>query len=530
MFASQHIPYHDTGYYSSIVLDYLSQKKELNNFYSFSPTLDGIESAIIEKQKQVVDRATLVKVLQEQYKAVEAGEVVTNNIHSLLSDDTFTVCTAHQPNLFTGPLYFVYKILHTIKLAAHLKAKFSKYNFVPVFYMGTEDADVDELNHFTVQGKKYVWDTNQTGAVGRMLIDKKLITLIDELQHQIGVEPYGNEIIELLRKNYTEGETIQSATFKLVHHLFSKWGLVVLTPDNAELKKQVKYIFEDDLFHNKPSEIVESTCDKLKEYYDVQANPREINLFYLKENIRERFERKNGNFSVINSDIFFNEDEIRKELENYPERFSPNVILRGLFQEAILPNVAFIGGGGEIAYWLQLIDLFQHYRIPFPVLVLRNSFLIIEKHQHDLMEKLQLSVADIFRSELEILNDAIEKAGKKHQLNGEVEELQHVYDELKLIATSVDPTLHQHVEALKTRAVNQLLSLEKKMQRAERKKHQSIQRQITKLKQQLFPNGLQERIENFSGYYSKWGSGFIDGLYTESLGLDQEFTVLMHKS
>ena len=159
--------------------------------------------------------------------------------------------------------------------------------------MGNEDADFAELNHFTVHGKEYTWNTDQKGAVGRMIIDKKLIALIDELEQQVSVEPYGAEMIEIIRSCYKIGDSIQLATFRIVHHLFNKYGLIVLIADDARLKSQMKKVFEDDLFFQKPSEIVEASCNRLAEHYNVQANPREINLFYLNDAIRERIVKEN---------------------------------------------------------------------------------------------------------------------------------------------------------------------------------------------------------------------------------------------
>ncbi len=527
MFAATPIPYELTASFPKIILHYIGQKKELEPYYSFPPSLNGIQQAVQKKQDQKPDRNLLVEVLLQQYNDIDKTDAVIKNISALQSSGTFTVCTAHQPNLFTGPLYFIYKILHAIKLANYLKEQLPSFHFVPVFYMGSEDADFEELNHFTVEGKKYEWATDQKGAVGRMLIDKKIIDLIDELALQIGVEPHGIEFINLLRESYQDGVTIQSATFKMINRLFGNYGLIVLIADDARLKKIMTPVFQDDLFKEEPSSLVEGTCKRLREHYTVQAYPRNINLFYLKNDIRERIIKTGNSFAVYNTDVRFTQQELKLELDNYPERFSPNVILRGLFQEMILPNVAFIGGGGELAYWFQLKDLFTHYAVPFPVMILRNSFLIIENQAKHLIDKLGISTEQIFTSPLEILNTIIEKEGKKPQLNGELDQLFFVYEELKKTVSTVDTSLVKHIEALKVRSGNQLKEVEKKMLRTERKKHEAEKRQIDKLRQQLFPkNVLQERVENLSSFYARQGHDFINELYTHSLLLEQQFTVL----
>lgn len=526
-FTAQQISYRDTGKFSKIVLDYIENAAALRPFYTAAPTVAGIKETIEKKQQQNIDRTALVQVLKEQYAFVDNSQEVSANIEALLSPNTFAVCTAHQPNLFTGPLYFVYKILHAVQLAAYLKQQLPQYHFVPVYYMGSEDADKEELNHTYINGKKLAWQTTQTGAVGRMTIDARLVQLIDEMAGQLNVLPFGAEIIQLLRTCYSTGKTIQTATFEMVHGLFKKFGLIVLIADHGLLKKLMLPVFEDDLFGQTPSAIVEKTGEELGADYKVQAYPRDINLFYLDEGIRNRIVKQAGFFVVHETDIRFTENELRTELQIHPEKFSPNVILRGLLQETVLPNVAFIGGGGELAYWLQLKDLFQHYAVPFPVLVLRNSFLIIEKKWQERIEKWSVSNEILFGPELQIINSILAKQGKLPQLNGEVAQLASLYEDLKKLAGTVDPTLGKHVEAIKTKSLHQLTNLEKKMERAERKKHEALQHQVTQLKETLFPkDGLQERTENIAVFHAKWGSSFIDDLLKHSLSLEQQFTML----
>ena len=531
MFAQQLVPYNQTNSFTKIVIDYLSAAEKLRPFYSEPATLEGIAQAIEQKKKQKINRIALVDELQKQYVDVLANPAVRKNIDLLKQENTFSICTAHQPNLFTGPLYFMYKILHAIKLAGFLKEKFPENNFVPIYYMGSEDADFAELNHTYVSGKKIEWNKKQTGAVGRMLVDNTLIQLIDELHSQLYAEVHIAEVIDLLKRCYTEGKTIQAATFELVNELYGDFGLVVLIPDNATLKRQMITVFADDIFQQTSSSIVAKTSGTLEQHYKVQANPREINLFYLKDNTRERIIKQGDKFIIHNTEISFTEDELKIELTEHQERFSPNVILRGLYQETILPNIAFIGGGGELAYWLQLKDLFDHYHISFPVLVLRNSFLIIERQWHELIKKFDLGAKDIFNSETQLLDLVIESQGRKPQLNGELSKVEQVYAQLDELASGIDNTLSKHVAALKAKTIKQLQNLEKKMLRAERKKHEVIQNKITKLKQALFPlNSLQERVENFSSFHAKWGRGFIKEVYDHSLTLEQQFIVLEERS
>lgn len=525
---STRLSYRQTGVFSRIAVDYIDQASQLMSFVAHSPTISGIQKAIEERKQFSTNREVLVRELKKQYDSIDTADIVQKNIESLLSPTTFTITTAHQNNIFTGPLYFIYKILHAIKLADHLKKSMPEYNFVPVYYIGSEDADLEELNHIYLDGEKLTWNTKQTGAVGRMKVDKEVLKLIDVIEGQLAVLPNGEKAVSMVKDCYRPGEDIQTATFKIVNALFAQYGLVVLLPDNAFLKQQMITVFEDDLLNQTASGIVEKTSAKLEELYKVQAHPRDINLFYLKADIRERIETRNGKYEVLNSKISFTKEELLTELRNHPERFSPNVILRGLYQETILPNIIFIGGGGELAYWFELKALFEHYRVPYPVQVLRNSFLIVEKKIQEKINKLGFADEDIFLPELDLVNKLVmRETDKKLQLNGTLSATEQLYENIKQQAVSIDTTLEKHVNALKTSTLHRLRELEKKMLRAEKRKFSDQQRQVQAIKAKLFPkNGLQERYDNMLYYYAKWGREFIELLYNQSLTLEQEFVVL----
>mgnify|MGYP000352967143 CR=1 FL=1 len=509
------------------MVDYLNQASALQPFYMHPVSKHGISAAIKNRQSANNYRQLLADELTKQYAAVPASDAVQDNIKKLLSENTFTVCTAHQPAIFTGSLYFIYKILHTIKLAERLKNDFPDKDFVPVYWMGSEDADLDELGHIYLSGEKLVWNTKQTGAVGRMNT-RGLDVIVHRIAGELSVKPFGKELVQLIRSSYLESADLQTATFKLLHALFEAYGLIVIIPDTANLKRIMQPVFEDDLFRQQPSSIVEKTIEKLSENYKVQASPRQINLFYLADGVRGLILETDSGYEVRDTEIRFTKDEIKEELKNFPERFSPNVILRGLYQEMLLPNIAFIGGGGETAYWLELKDLFNHYKVPFPVLVLRNSFLIVEKKWQEKIEKLGFTINQFFKPEQELLTDLVSRnKNGELKLKQEMEATTQLFQLLKNKAAAVDKSLLQHVEALQARTIKPLQELEKKMLRAEKRKYEAEQRQIQQAKAALFPNNsLQERIENFMPYYAQWGASFIKTIYENSLTLEQEFVVL----
>ena len=527
-FSAEYIDYNATGYFSKIVTDYLNSHTNLQALYEHKPNFEGIKNALTQRKSFPTDRLALTSHLIKQYANIDINEKVSNNISLLKNENTFTVCTAHQPNIFTGHLYFIYKIVHTIKLADELKKQLPEYSFIPVFYMGNEDADLEELGHIYISGEKYEWNTNQTGAVGKMVVDKELIKLIKDFTARVDVLPYSKDIIQNINKFYIEGELIQQATLGFVNSLFESYGLVTLIPDSHELKKVMVSVFKDDIINNNPNKLVLATNEIIAQNYKAQASPRDINLFYIADQVRNRIIKEKEYFIVENTSLKFSPEEIQLELNSYPERFSPNVILRGLYQETILPNLAFIGGGGELSYWLQLHSLFEFYKIPFPVLILRNSFLIIDKKIAALRSKLNISTNDIFHSNLDLLNSFVAKNSEYDlDLNNYKLKIMQVYAEIQKQIEPIDKSLIPHVINLEKKAVGKMEGVQKKVLRSEKRKFSDTENQINKLKNMLFPNNsLQERIENIIPFYGKWGNNFIKALYDKSLTLEQKFCIL----
>ncbi len=525
------LAYYKTNYFSGMVADYIGGQQELTPFYSHPVSLAGIMAAMAARKATNTNRQLLVQALTEQYKDIQLTGKQQRHLQQLASDNTFTICTAHQPNIFTGHLYFIYKILHTVKLADSLTEQIPAGNFVPVYYMGSEDADLEELGHIYLDGKKYEWKTSQTGAVGRMKVDKALVQMIDAVSGQILVHEFGKQIVDLMKACYQLGTTIEQATFKLVNELFATHGLLIVLPDNRLLKQSFAPVIKKELLEGFSHKAVQETVAAFPTQYKAQASGRETNLFYLTDNSRERIEKVNGEWSIVNSEKVFSQEEILIELNNYPERFSPNVILRPVFQEMILPNIAFIGGGGEIAYWLELKKVFEAVAQPYPVLIVRNSFLLIEENYAAIIDKLHFSPEEIFKPEFDLMSMLVKRESNMQlSLEKEKQQLNEFYDQLKIISGKVDSTLQGHTEALQTKAMKKIEGLEKKMLSAEKKKFEAQQRQLHKVKQQLFPNNsLQERVENFMLFYAKWGDQFIQTLYENSLSLEQEFVILTKK-
>ncbi|HET8572451.1 MAG TPA: bacillithiol biosynthesis cysteine-adding enzyme BshC [Edaphocola sp.] len=514
------ISHQATQSFSKLVTGYLSDVKDLAPFYRFRPDPEGLDQAIEERKRIPVNRPVLVEVLKEQYRDYELSPAFQRQIESLLSESTFTVCTAHQPDLMTGYLYFFYKIIHAAKLADYLKERHPENNFVPVFYIGSEDNDFDELSVFHYEGKAWRWQTGQTGAVGRMNTDD-LKPLVKTLTASL-IPPGENRdhLIKIISEAYDGRKTIAQAIRHIVHAFLGKFGVVVLDADDERLKRCYLPVMADEIRHSKAETLVKATSAQLNEHYPTQAFARPVNLFYLKDNIRERIEREDNGWKVLRTDISWPDSQaILAELEAHPERFSPNVILRGPYQESILPDVAFIGGGSEVAYWLQLKEVYDHYGIFFPAVILRQSALWMSKNAVDLQHKLKLSDEELFLplNQLE-KNQVLSVSEKELDLYQESGQLAEILERIKCKAGNIDPTLISAAEAVKAKINHLTGRLEKKMLRAEKRHYDDRMRQISRLKSLLFPNNhLQERHDCFLELYLQYGEQFTQIQYEYTL-------------
>ncbi|MSQ38455.1 MAG: bacillithiol biosynthesis cysteine-adding enzyme BshC [Chitinophagaceae bacterium] len=547
-FNATQISYRSTGLFSVLINDYIETKGTAQSFVNYAASKEGYKKAIEQRASFPSNRKVLVEVLQNQYVQLakevndasvlnsnnnnainkEAFKLVNDNVNLLLKENTFTVTTAHQPNVFTGPLYFFYKILHAIQLAAELKKQFPKNNFVPVYYMGSEDADLQEVGSYNLAGEAYQWNTKQKGAIGRMKVDDELIKLLQNLEGYWSVQPAGKEALDVLIQAYQKGKTISEATLALVHAYFGKYGLVVLQPDDAKLKSLFINVMEKELRTGFSQIAIEATKEKLSSTYHVQSDGRDLNLFYLKDNTRARIEKQGDNYIVIDTDIHFTEEEIVKELHAHPDRFSPNVILRGLYQETILPGVAFIGGGGELAYWMELKNVFTEVKVHYPILQLRNSFMFMNEKQTAHWNSLGFALEDLFKPLLELELEFIKNQTKENlALTNHIVSLNDLYVSIQQDVIKIDTSLGDHAKNLSIQAQKKLALLEKKMIRAEKRKQQTSIDRIQSIKGSLFPkNSVQERVENFSEWVGAYGWDWVEAVLENSTTLNPSFTII----
>ena len=525
------ISFQNSGYFSPLMNDYLNQKLHLQSLYNRFPTLENFEAQIIEKKINFngngkAKREVLVSVLEKQYSKISTSDLTKQNIVALRNENTLTVTTGHQLNLFTGPLYFLYKIISTINLSKELKAKYPLQNFVPVYWMATEDHDFEEINYFNFNGRKFRWNTESSGPVGR-LSTNGLADFFEVYAQELGSGKNAETIKKLFQESYLNHSNLAEATHYLANELFGEQGLVILDADNQDLKRIFIPYIKEELIHQSSHKLVLETAEKLKDY-TIQVNPREINLFYLEHDLRERIIFENGKYLVNNTKTAFSESEILELVENYPEKFSPNVIMRPLYQEVILPNLCYIGGGGEIAYWLELKSFFDAVNVTFPILMLRNSAVFTTEKQAAKADKLGLSWRDLFSKQKDLVNTKTAQLSEfTIDFTPQKEQLRKQFERLYEIANQTDKSFAGAVKAQEAKQIKGLENLEKRLLKAQKRKHSEELERITDLQNELFPNqSLQERQANFSEFYLENGGKLITTLIDQLKPLEDNFNII----
>lgn len=522
------ISYQTSGYFSKLIQDYLDQKSELKPLYNHFPTLENFQKQITEKTVNFDNnnRIPLVETLKKQYQNIEVSNSTKQNIELLALENTFTITTGHQLNLFSGPLYFLYKIISTINLTKELKAKYPSHNFVPIYWMATEDHDFEEINYFNFKGKKFRWNKESNGPVGR-LSTEGLAEFFEIYALELGSSTNANTLKKLFADAYLKHDNLADATRFLANSLFADYGLVILDADDAHLKRAFIPYVKEELEKQTSYKAVQETIEQLTAY-TVQVNPREINLFYIEDHLRERIIFENDKYFVNNTKISFSKEEIFKLLENNPEKFSPNVIMRPLYQEIILPNLCYIGGGGEIAYWLELKSFFDAVKITFPMLLVRNSVLLTTEKQVKKADQLNLSWKDLFTKQENLVNTITHKISTfPIDLTPQKDILKTQFQYLYELADQTDKSFSGAVKAQEIKQTKGLENLEKRLLKAQKRKlHNQLQRVID-LQCELFPNNsLQERQTNFSEFYLEKGVELVPLLVENLKPLEMNFNII----
>ncbi|MBK8227735.1 MAG: bacillithiol biosynthesis cysteine-adding enzyme BshC [Flavobacteriales bacterium] len=521
------LPYAATQRFAPLVLDHAAGDGFLRAFQEFPATREGLSAAAKARRFDPAARSALVAALRKQYAGIDISGLVSTNIDRLAQADTLTITTGHQLCLFLGPLYVPFKLLNAIRLAQEAESMLGRA-VVPIFWMASEDHDRAEIDHAWFGERKLHWPGPAHGAVGRLEL-KGIGPVVDEACLLLGSGPEAGSLCELLRTCYREGRTLTEATRRFAHALFGRFGLVIIDGDDRALKQLFVPVMREEILNGIAKRSVDYADAQLKERYAPQAHARDINLFHLRPGHRSRIEAAADAFQVLDGGPRFTAEELMLDLELRPQDYSPNVLLRPVYQETVLPNIAYIGGGGEVAYWMQLKWLFHAVRVPMPAVLLRTSAALLSAKADRLRADLELDLGGLFQPDHE-LRTALARAaaGADALLTPEAASLQLIADAMHRKAMQADPTLRKSAGSAHVRMQRALEGLQARIDRALRRKEAIQLQRLDRILAELFPAGaLQERRLSALPFIAQRGPVVLDEWMNALDPLDPRFTVLV---
>jgi len=517
---------------SKLFLDFINDFEKISKYYKVNfrdeDSYKNIFDKIIERENP--NKSKIAEIIKEQYKGFNPSQKTVQNIELLNDDKTIAVFTGQQLGLLGGPLYTVYKLFTAIKLSEHLNAKFSDYNFVPIFWMAGDDHDFEEISSVNIVSKeneiaKIVYsDGNEPdfnrGAVGDLLYNESINEFKKIIQENIRETEFTKDLFALINNVLDEGLKIKTSFFDLLYQIFDDTGLIIFNPQNKEVKKILKPIFRKELINYKKhtNDLLLNSAD-LDENYHAQVKIKPINLFMSDESGRYLIEPVEDEYRLKGKRKKITKDEILSLVEDEPERFSANVLLRPICEDYLFPTGFYIGGPGEISYYAQAIPLYKHYDLQHPIVFPRSSATIIEGNIAKILVKYNLSSLDFFKGSKE-LKDLVVNSLSDVDLQNDFSNAENsIEDVLKTLSDNlikIDNNLLNVANNTKDKILHQLGVLKNKSMKSHEHKFDSALRQISKAQNLIYPNSnLQERELTIINFVNRYGFDFFDWLYNE---------------
>ena len=511
----------------ALAADYLYDFGKVREFYDG----DFRDPAAFERQTERVRsrriaREDLAAILSEQNGSYGCGPKTLGAIERLVRDKACAVVTGQQVGLFSGPLYTIYKALTAIKIADAL-ARRGLGSFIPVFWLASDDHDLAEIDHIALMDKdsrlrEVRCPSPSAGSrvpVSNVLLPGDIGDCIERIKDLTLDTEFKADILGSLGEAYQPGLSYVEAFGRWMTRLFKSRGLVLIDAGDPRLKAMGRDIFYREIADGSPStRRAVAASERLRQAgYEPQIPLHEgiLNEFYV-EGDRRAIQWKDGAFDIKGLDASSTREDLLELANDKPSLFSPNVLLRPLYQDAVLPTVAYVGGPSEIAYFGQLKGVYEAFGLPMPVIYPRKSLTIVEKKIDHILRKYHLSVPDLW-------SDAAGAIGgiTKEEIPDSVgqalllvrDHLERDFAGLKTEILAFDPGLTDSADLARGKMSQQLDFMQKKVQQAARRRNDVAVQQLRKAVDNLFPNRrLQERVFNIVPYLVKYGAPFIDDL------------------
>ncbi|MFT4599849.1 MAG: bacillithiol biosynthesis cysteine-adding enzyme BshC [Arenicella sp.] len=496
---------------SKLIRDLINKDPRTEEFIDSFFDFENIQSQIEKKTFSDSKRSVLVQQLKTQNSSLSLSESSSQNIESLSNDNTYTITTGHQLNLMSGPLYSIYKVVQIIQITERLNKENPSQKFVPVFWMATEDHDFDEINHINLFNQKIEWlKEGQVDSIAGRITTESISSFLDPIKEKFQ-NPDVADKIDALLKHYSSTSNLEEATRSLMNALFAEFGLVIIDGDDLELKKLFMDVAVKEVEKRFVFDSVNETNAALEaKKYHQQVYVRECNLFFIdSNNVRHRI--KEDGEAYLLADKKISKAELIDLIKSDPASISPNALMRPMYQETVLPNLAYVGGGGEIAYWMQIKSAFAAAEIAFPLLRVRDSVLLVRENQTVLLDELKIELLDLKLGVDQIIKDmALEESGDDLDISAVENQIEQAKNDLLIQAKSIAKGMDGMIEAEFSKFSKSLERIGAKMVKAEKGKFEKVQKQVQRISDSYFPNGsFQERSENVLSYLIQ-DPGFVN--------------------
>jgi len=518
---------------TKLFLDYLYDFEKLKGFYKYN---FRDKEQFIAKFKQLSEspkefRNELSTIINNQYKSFDPSSKTLKNISLLKNKETVAVVTGQQLGILGGPLYTFYKIITAIKLCSHLSERYDNYHFVPVFWLEGDDHDFEEVRSINVLNDnneliKISYNDEATeeeqnrGSIGHLKLKESIGQFLKDYENQLRNTEFKNPIMENLKSFYTEEKTFKEPFKELLFWLFDQYGLVIFDPQDVKVKELLKPVFKKEIndFRNHTEKLVNISAS-LEELYHAQVKIRPINLFYNYDEGRYVIEPIENEFRLKGKRKKFTLEELINLIEIEPEKFSPNVLLRPICQDFLFPTGFYISGPSEVAYFAQILPLYEFYDIDPAIIYPRSSVTILEKTLKSVLEKYGLSVKDIFTEPNKLKNQIINNVSDKNleEIFKETKnQIDLAFDNLKEKLFELDKTMGDVTSKYRLKVLGYIDELKGKAAEAQKKRYEITLRQIDKASANLFPEmNLQERELSFFHYANKYGVDVLKKIFEE---------------
>lgn len=527
------INFSDIPKHHNLFLDYLYEFENVAEYFKHDfRNKDGylpLFKDIVESKKN--KSFVISPILKNQYSSFNnISEKTLRNISSLDDAKTIAVVTGQQLGILGGPLYTLYKIITTIRLANQLSERYEEYNFIPVFWMEADDHDFNEVRSvnlfdnenqvINIGYKEQISDDDSKQSMGKINFDESLNDFLNQFENSLRDTDFKNDLLLKIKECYKVGISFKQSFKQLLFWLFDEYGVVIFDPQDAEVKALLKPIFTKEVndFSIQTQKLIQTSA-KLEEDYHAQVKVKPVNLFYHTDDGRYSIEPVEGIFKLRRKRKQFTKEEILNEIENAPERFSPNVLLRPICQDYLLPTGFYIAGPSEISYFAQVTPLYNFYKIVTPIVYPRSSVTIMEKNVESAMDKYDLTLTDIFLGLDELKEKVIAGLSENNiekAFEDSVNEIDLTFDKLKENLFAIDKTLVDSSLRYRERVLSSINELKFKATKAQENKHETTIRQLTRLSNLLYPlENLQEREINFTYFYNKHGKELIKKIYND---------------